>query len=207
MKGLLAYTGLVLVLGAGAAGAQIYKWVDAKGVTHYSDVAPPPSAGKVQLKSFASAAAAPELPRELAEAVKNYPVTLYTSAQCEACDLGRAMLQERGVPYAEKTVSSAADHAALKLAGSVGQLPLLVVGSRKNIGFEAGAWATSLSAAAYPAQPSTPPGYRFAPAVPAAGAAAPPQIDAATAAREAAQAAAARSIKLPAVNAPPDFRF
>ena len=48
--------GLFLLMCAGAASAQVYKWVDAKGLTHYSDMPPPSSAGKVQVKSFSSAA-------------------------------------------------------------------------------------------------------------------------------------------------------
>ena len=188
---------LLLCAGAAAAGAQIYKWVDAKGVTHYSDAPPPPSAGKVPLKVLPGGAA-PGLPWELAQAVRNYPVTLYTGAHCDACDQGRALLQARGVPFDEKTVKSGADVAALKLAGSVGQVPLLLVGEGKYIGFDAAAWTTALAGAAYPLQPMLPSGYQNPAALPAAGAAPVPPPDSG--------AGAAPAERRP-VNAPPGFKF
>ncbi|MEC5162742.1 MULTISPECIES: glutaredoxin family protein [unclassified Janthinobacterium] len=160
--------GALLLACAGAADAQVYKWKDAKGVTHFSDTPPPAATAKVELKSFGGGAAAAALPFELAEAAKNHPVTLYTTEQCEACDQGRAMLRARGIPFAEKTVGSAADQAALKQAGGASQLPLLLVGRKKYTGFEQGAWDGALSAAAYPAQRMLPAGYRQAPATPAA---------------------------------------
>ncbi|MBJ7313654.1 DUF4124 domain-containing protein [Rugamonas sp. CCM 8940] len=209
----------ILLLCAGAAGgvhAQVYKWVDEKGVTHYSDAPPPPGAGKaakakVELKSFSTGAPAVELPAELAAAVRNRPVTLYSTVQCEACDRARAMLLARGIPFREKTVNTADDQAALKKAGSNGQLPLLLVGRSKQIGFEQGSWDVLLSDAGYPPQKILPPNYQH----PAPVAAAPlPPADTAeqagAAARAEARAAAeeaARRRKLPPAEAAPAFQF
>jgi glutaredoxin len=201
---------LTMVLAAGAASAQVYKWVDAKGVTHYSDQPPAPSAAakaKVEIKSF-SGGGSPlaDLPPELAEVVRNRPVTLYTTADCEGCNQARAMLLARGVPYSEKTVTTAEDQAALKKAGSNGQLPLLLVGRGKLIGYEQSSWEVMLGDAGYPAQKILPPTYRNPP--PAA--AAPKQPDAAAQARAAAQAEQedeSRRQRPPAVNAPPGFQF
>ncbi|MES2743658.1 MAG: glutaredoxin family protein [Pseudomonadota bacterium] len=160
--------GLVLLLCAGAASAQLYKWKDANGVTHFSDTPPAAGTGKVELKSYDTGAPAPELPPELAEAVKNQPVTLYTSPACSGCDLARAMLQTRGIPFSEKTVNTSDDHAALKKAGSDGKLPLLLIGRSKQIGFEQGTWDNALTLAAYPAQRMLPPTYQFPAPAPAA---------------------------------------
>ena len=186
---------LGLFLCAATASAQVYKWVDAKGVTHYGDT--PPAAGKVERKSFSGAAPAADLPPALIDAMKARPVTLYTTSPCDACDLGRAMLQARGIPHAEKTVNSAADQVALRQAGSVGQLPLLLLGPSKYIGFEADAWTAALTGAGYPTRRMLPPGYQNQPAAPAA----PPPSNATSADQ------AAPPEKLPPVNAPPDFRF
>ena len=197
-------TGFLLLALATTAGAQVYKWKDAKGVTHFSDTPPPPSVGKVELKSFRTGAA-PALPFELAEAVKNHPVTLYTTAQCEACDQGRAMLRARGIPFTEKTVFTNADQNALKQAGSAGQLPLLLVGRARQIGFEQGAWDKALNAAAYPSQAMLPNDYQAAapaPAAPAARSAARPDAAAAAAAAE-----QAWREQLPRPSAAPDFQF
>jgi hypothetical protein len=197
--------GLALLACASTASAQMYKWKDAKGVTHYTDT--PPPANAVPLKAFSTAASQPALPAELAAAVQSRPVTLYTTANCAGCDQGRTLLQTRGIPYTEKTVNSVDDHAALKRAGSAGQLPLLLVGRGKQIGFEAETWTTLLSEAGYPAQAMLPAGYGN----PAPAAAAPPPAPSAQerelAASKAAAEQAQRERRLPPINAAPDFRF
>ena len=199
---------LAALLLCSAAQAQVYKWVDAKGVTHYSDQPPPPSTKtRVEVKSFSTGAGNPELPPELADAARNRPVTLYTTGQCEACNAGRQLLITRGIPYREKTVNSPDDVAVLKKAGSAGQLPLLVVGRAKNIGFEEGSWNVLLSDAGYPPERLLPANYQNPPPAPAAP---PPEPSAETQARAAAKAAqeeAARNTRPPAVNAPPGFQF
>jgi glutaredoxin len=196
------------------ASAQMFKWVDDKGVVHYSDTPPPPSQKKVELKSFNGGAAAADLPFELAEAVRNAPATLYTTPQCAACDQGRSLLQARGIPFAEKTVTSKDDQKMLSDAGSAGQLPLLVVGSNKLIGFESAAWTQALSDAAYPAQRMLPTNYQYAKAEPAAPPRAPtPEAQARAAARageaaaEAAAEAARRRQPTAPADAPPKFQF
>ncbi|HAT31496.1 MAG TPA: glutaredoxin family protein [Janthinobacterium sp.] len=199
--------GLVLLLCAGAASAQMYKWKDAKGVTHFSDTPPPPSAAaNVEVKSYAGGSAQPELPFELAEAVKSHPVTLYTMRQCDACEQGRAMLRARGIPYSEKTVNTADDTAALKKAGGGDHLPMLLVGRTNLSGFEAGAWNNALTAAAYPTQSMLPTSYRQASGTPAAP---PRQPSAEAQAKAAAKAAAAEAKRnvLPPIKQTPDFQF
>jgi glutaredoxin len=125
------------------------------------------------------------LPYAVAQAVRNNPVTLYTTGQCDACDQGRTMLQARGVPFSEKTVTSGEDQDSLRQAGSDGQVPLLLVGTTRLIGFDAGSWQNALSAANYPSQGLLPKDYQNpqaesaaprpkAPAAPVRTAATPP---------------------------------
>ncbi|UMR30871.1 glutaredoxin family protein [Massilia sp. MB5] len=199
---------LLLLVAAGTAGAQMYKWKDAKGVTHYSDTPPPASAKQAEVKNFNSAPGA-DLPALLAEVARSHPVILYTAADCAACAEGRALLQARGIPYSEKTVSTADDHAVLKKAGSAGQLPLLLVGQNKQIGFETATWDGLLSSAGYPLSSALPPGYRNPPvssAAPRRPSAAERERQAQEAARAAAEAET-RSKRPPPANAPPDFQF
>ena len=208
MKRMLA---TLMLLCAGAASAQVYKWVDEKGVTHYSDMPPAPtSKARVEIKSFSGGGNA-ELPPELADAVASHPVTLYTTLPCDACNEARAMLMERGIPFSEKTVNTQADQAVLKKAGSAGQLPLLLVGRGKQIGYDQATWDALLTDAGYPSARLLPSNYQFAAAVPAAPPPPPsPQALARAAAKEAAQAAAdeaARKQALPPLNAPPGFQF
>jgi glutaredoxin len=115
-----------------------------------------------------AAAQAPALPYELARAARMAPVLLYTTARCDACDQGRALLRERGVPFTEYTVNTADDEKQLhQVSGGKSELPLLLVGKRKITGFQAAAWQEALSSAAYPRQTSLPPGYQYAAPQPA----------------------------------------
>jgi glutaredoxin len=203
---------LAALLCAGGAGAQVYKWKDDKGVIHFSDSVPPSARGKAEVRAPGGADAGPALPYELARAARDNPVTLYTSSGCAPCDQARAFLQRRGIPYAEKSVNSSEDGQKLKEAGSDGQLPLLVVGHNKLIGFAQGAWAEALDAAAYPAKPALPPGYQFAAATPAAPPRPSAQALAQAAAERAARAEAEEQARFapsppPPVNGTPDFRF
>jgi len=204
-----ALLGMALALCLGGAHAQVYKWRDATGVIHYGDK-PPHGQRKVARLPEADAAPAPvALPYELARAARSSPVTLYTTAGCGACDAARALLRQRGIPFTEKTVASDADQQQLKQAGSDGQLPLLLVGRDKLVGFEAGAWNDALSAAAYPAESRLPSGYRERAAEPAAPDSeqreyAPP----ARRATDPAEPPAATTARKPTPpKAPPDFQF
>ena len=191
--------GVLLLLCASAASAQMYRWKDAHGVTHFSDTPPATSAPVAKIDSRPGASAAPGLPFALAQAVKNNPVTLYTTAQCAACDQARALLQTRGIPYAEKTVSNANDHAALRLAGGASQLPLLLIGPGKFTGFEQATWDAALTAANYPLQAMLPPDYRQTPPRPAA---LPSNVETRGIDDE-----ETRRPQLPAPKAAPDFQF
>ncbi len=190
--------GLLLVLCAGAASAQIYRWKDANGVTHFSDT-PPASLPATRIAPPVSAEATQALPFQLVLAIKDHPITLYTTAQCAACDQGRALLQARGIPYAEKTVGNASDHAALRQISGASQLPLLLVGRSKFIGYEQSTWDAALTAANYPLESILPSDYRQPAPKPAAAL----QLDAAP--RPSDDDGKARA--LPAPKAAPNFQF
>ena len=158
--------GVLLGLVTSLAGAQ-YKYVGPDGKVVYSDTPPPANAKGVQKKDIAptpAAAAGSGLPYELALSAKNFPVTLYATAGCEGCDQGRSFLAKRGIPFAEKFISTNDDLQALKkLSGSSG-LPVMTVGNNKLLGFEPSGWGAALDNAGYPANSVLPPGYKAAPA-------------------------------------------
>lgn len=204
MKTGLAAAGVALLLNAAAAHAQVYKWVDAKGVTHYSDT-PPPGRAAAVLANPVPAAPAVALPCELSRAVRAAPVTLYTMKQCTACDQGRALLKARGIPFTEKTVTTAADQDALRAAGGGSELPLLRVGGATLAGYQKDEWNAALSGAAYPVRSILPARYRHP--QPVAAAPAPPVITipaAEPAAQQVPEAARARPQK---PETPPGFKF
>lgn len=207
MKRMLQSCSLLLLLCAASAHAQLYKWVGADGKVTYSDTPPPKTASRVETRSLTiGGASAADFPFELAEAIKNSPVTLYTSRNCIPCDDGRKLLSGRGVPFNEKTVNSNEDIAQFKQAGGDGQLPLLTIGRMRERGFEPGAWNSALSAAGYPETSKLPKTYRN----PQAEAAAPAPKPA-----TASQEGSDRTVSSPGAtelppaigNAPPGFRF
>ena len=64
-----------LLLGAMTAGAQIYKWVDAKGVTHYSEK--PPADGKsksVELREATPRSTGPGAPAPASASLKDQEI-------------------------------------------------------------------------------------------------------------------------------------
>ncbi len=204
-----ALLGLVLLAAAGGASAQMYKWVDANGKTHFTDQPPPASAKPVAIKAAPGARASVELPYALATAARNNPVTLYTTKPCAGCDMGRTHLKNRGIPFVEKTVSNGGDEEKLKEVGGDGSLPLLLIGSKKIAGFQAGNWDSALTQAQYPAKKMLPTNYQF----PAPQAAAPvqPKPVAAPPAQVADADEDDGADKTPRVptprNAPPGFKF
>lgn len=200
---LKAALGVLLAASAAGSSAQMYSWKDAKGVSHFSDQPPadaPPARDQGAANNPARGSSQPSLPYALSEAVRRHPVVLYTTSGCGPCAQGRALLQQRGIPFTEKTVQSNEDQQRLRAAGSDASLPLLLVGSNKQVGFEALAWQEALTAAAYPLQSRLPAGWRQGPAL----AAAPP---APVTKAEAVVSPAMTPQKPPPANAPPGFQF
>lgn len=151
---------LICLFTTASAQAQMYKSVGPDGKITYSDV--PPTTGTVveQKKISGSSTDTANLPYELAQAVKNNPVTLYSSDQCSPCDDGRKLLKERGVPFSEKSVNSNDDIAQLRKISGENQLPVLMIGSNKQGGFEASSWNNALTTAGYPQSSRLPKNYR-----------------------------------------------
>ncbi len=102
------------------------------------------------------AAAEVALPVELRQAVSRYPVTLYTGPDCAPCDSARRMLQKRGVPYSERTVTTEEDATALERAVGGRSIPALTVGAQPLRGFSEADWASYLDVAGYPRESKLP---------------------------------------------------
>jgi glutaredoxin len=141
---------LCLALASASVVAETYRWVDPAGRTVISDTPPP---GRMHSVSKAGAGAADDdgLPFAVKRAAENFPVTLYTSADCTTqCKDGRDLLNGRGVPFAEKMLQSQEDVAELKQLVGDAFVPALKVGKQSFRGFEAGAWNNLLDLAGYP---------------------------------------------------------
>jgi len=144
------------------AQAQMYRWVDDKGKVHYSDQAPLSGAKNVQKQSLsAGQGSSLPLPYALQQVVGDFPVTLYTSEACkETCVQARELLNQRGVPYSEVTVTDEADLAQLKQLSGGNVVPVMTVGREVYKGFESGAYKAALDSAGYPASSLLPPGVQ-----------------------------------------------
>lgn len=144
----------------------IYKIVGPDGSVTFSDVPPSALQGKnMQSLNPGDTASSQSnfagFPAALREAARKYPVTLYTAPQCDACDAAREFLQQRGIPFAEKTITTNADIKAYKkLSDGSDHLPLVMLGATKlPAGFSSSNWAIALDAAGYPKTNSLPRTY------------------------------------------------
>ena len=149
----------------GSANAQ-YRWTDANGRTVYGDN-PPREARNVQRVDARGASGEAEglaaLPFESRRAAQQFPVLLYTTANCQSCDSGRELLRARGIPYGERTIGSKEDSDQLEKLGLGNRLPVLTVGRQVQREFETNAWHTALDAAGYPRAAQLPRGWTSAP--------------------------------------------
>jgi glutaredoxin len=162
---------LALLIGWAAlpAGAQnVYRIVGPDGRITFSDQ--PPAEADARPVGGTSAntgtTANPPLPFVLRQVVSRYPVTLYTSPSCSPCNTGRNLLNRRGVPYVEKTITTPQDAEALIRISGQTSLPFLTIGAQQIKGFSDIEWTQFIDAAGYPPQSALPSNYRLAPATP-----------------------------------------
>jgi len=161
---------LLIALGAAAAHAQLYRWTDAQGRVHVTDTLPPPNAKNVQKMgagpASTSAAPAPLEPYALTVVRKQYPIKLYSTPGCDACDDARKLLNARGLPFDEVSVTTDQQIAELKQVANTNSVPVMLVGSTVQRGYEEGAYNKLLDAAGYPKQGALPPRNQAEPAPP-----------------------------------------
>lgn len=152
---------LLILFFSCVAQAELYKWVGADGKVNYSDIPPPQSVAKVETKTISGTDRSVALPYELAQAVKNMPVTLYSTDKCVPCSEGRNFLKKNGIPFTEKTVSTNEDNDKLMQISGSTQIPILIVGKNKLVGFSSSDWRTNLTQAGYPETNLLPTNYSF----------------------------------------------
>ena len=166
--------GLMGALLASALAAQpIYRIVGADGRVTYAD-SPAAAVGRTTVTEAGRVAAgdgASQLPPALRQLALQHSVTLYTTNACAPCTAGRAMLVGRGIPFTEKTITSAEDSEALLGLSGETTLPLLAVGAQRLKGWSLLQWQAALDTAGYPARSQLPASYRWPAATPLAGAA------------------------------------
>ena len=181
MRILLAITLCAFTAGA---GAQVYRWTDAQGRVNVTDTPPPASAKAKDVKRIDTATAAPaatapetsQEPYELQRAKAKYPVTLYTVPNCEGCNAARTLLNARGVPFKENSLTEATQMEEFKQVVGGNTVPAMVVGSTVQKGFEESAYQRLLDAAGYPVTGVVRPRTQGEPAPTAAAAPGLPEV-------------------------------
>jgi glutaredoxin len=172
----------MLALGILQVQAQpIYKIVGPDGRISFSDQPPANTSKATALspggRSATDSVAVGGLPFELRQIASKYPVTLYTGAECEPCNSGRSLLNARGIPFNERTVTTTEDAEALQRLNNQKSLPLLTIGDKRLSGFLSSQWNEYLDAAGYPAGSQLPAGYRNPAATPLAPSSKPPEAE------------------------------
>jgi glutaredoxin len=179
---------------AALPAAALYKVVQPDGSVTYTDRPPvdqnvritplnrggaPGTAAAASQAVPVQTANLPPLPAELRQAVQRHPVTLYAAPECPPCAEGRALLQQRGIPYSERRIETADDVAAFERLSGGRTLPMLAIGEQLLRGFS-NDWANFLDAAGYPRESRLPRNWppatvsAMAPRAPAAAAPPPP---------------------------------
>lgn len=142
----------------GTASAEIWKWTDAAGKTHFSDTPPPHKKARPLVVhdntiNGAAAAAKPAAPSGAPAAAEQRRATprvvIYTASWCGYCRRARALLRQRQVPFAEYDIETSSqgvrDFARLQGQG----VPITLIGNIRLDGFEAGEFAGVLDRAGF----------------------------------------------------------
>lgn len=155
MRFLLCAAMTATLLAAGSAAGQdddkLYKWVDEDGNVTYQDSPPPHQSGPVQtfeqpLELSADAEQDIELP--------DVDLTLYSIEVCDACDLVRNLLNDRGLPFTEKDAENdVAVQDELREVSGVLSVPVLAIGDEALTGFNRELILRVLSDAGFPTDP------------------------------------------------------
>lgn len=147
----------ILLLASTCVNAQAYRWVDDKGRLQFGD-APPANARSVKKTGVKAEAgtdspseAVQQLPFEVLQAQKDFPVTLYTAPVCkQPCELAREALNKRGVPFNEVQVWNPETLELLKSKAGSDTVPALAVGRSAQSGFDQSRYDSLLDSAGYP---------------------------------------------------------
>lgn len=203
-----AVCAVVSLLATTVHAQQIFRSVGAGGKVTYSDKPPLEAPSKVSTGAGGPGDAGNGvLPFELRQVVSKYPVTLYTTDNCVPCASARTLLTGRGIPFTEKTVTTADDVQALQRLSGDNSLPFGTIGGQQLKGFSDSEWTQFLNAAGYPAASVLPPSYRRPAVTPLVAVVAAPAAPSTAGAPNAAAARPAAAVNPPVTSNPSGIRF
>ena len=163
---LAAMLAALALAGTAAHAQQVYRIVGPDGKVTFSDRAPDTQLAPTTTRGGGAPAADAALPYELRQVATRYPVTLYTSNDCQPCNSARNLLIGRGVPFSERTITTSEDVEAFKRLSGGTSLPFGTIGAQQLQGFSDAEWTQYLDLAGYPKQSQLPANYRRPAATP-----------------------------------------
>ena len=142
MKAFFLLINILLFATNSVQAASLYKWIDKDGRVHYGEK-PAEDAVKAEQKKFSATASSSDddLSYGTRKAKQDFPVTLYVAPNCvEICVQARALLNKRGIPFAEKNILTNEDIDEFKAKTGGNSIPALTVGKSLLSGFQADRW-------------------------------------------------------------------
>jgi glutaredoxin len=142
MRTFLALLGCVLAAGA---FAQVYKWTDPSGKTHYGDSPPAESQAKqlkVDVRSYEGPAQVTDWAAIIrkkspaAAAPRSQSITMYSTSWCPHCKRARAYFAERGIAIEDIDVEASEKNLREFKELGGGGVPLIIVGDKAMRGFD-----------------------------------------------------------------------
>jgi len=141
-----------LILLFGSLQAEIYTWLDKKGVRHYSDIFPGRGEDIVDLQVFdTEEPPPPQVQEKTTSAVidttvnTSKSVVMYIEPDCNECAQARAFFKQNNIQLLEMDITSSkgAASAFTRVGGS--KVPLIMIGNTKIEGYNQAAIIKALS--------------------------------------------------------------
>ncbi len=139
-----------VMLARNVSAQSLYKWVDENGNVTYQD-SPPPSDVNYEEQVYTDPEA-PPVKDEDGEDVSNIdeiaaanPISFYSIADCDACDLIRLLLDNNRVPYTEKDIQNniSMQQELQEQSGKL-QAPTVIIGDKIIDGYSKSALTEAL---------------------------------------------------------------
>jgi glutaredoxin len=129
-----------------AHAGKLYKWVDKDGKVSYHDQPPSSADYRVEEKNIGERTA--KVPDD---GIQRAAVVLYSAPKCSSCDIARAYLKTRGVPFTEKNVDGdrKLQDELIQQAGGLA-VPTILIGTKVMKGYLESILEGELDQAGYP---------------------------------------------------------
>lgn len=144
---------ILIILISGSLHAEIYSWLDKKGVRHYSDISPGRGENIIDLQVFDTEPPPPppvkkDTNSSAADTTINTSksVLMYVEPDCDECARARAFFNSSKIRLFEMDIASdkAAAAAFARIGGS--RVPLIIIGKSRIEGFDQPAIIKALAA-------------------------------------------------------------